>query len=63
MTREQVSRTLRILEHLRMASYEAESEREERELTAEYGRLWRSIESYVEGKTPYAAHPGAHTHD
>lgn len=53
MTREQVSRTLRYMEHLRMASYEADSEREERKLTAEYGRLWRSIAPYVEGKTPY----------
>lgn len=54
MTREQVSRTLRYMESIRLASYEAETKREEQRLKAEYGRLWRSIEPYVNGEQPYS---------
>ena len=53
MTREQVSRTLMHMEQIRMDSYEAETAREEKRLTAEYGRLWRVIQPFVEGKEPY----------
>jgi hypothetical protein len=53
MTREQVSRTLMYMEHLRLSSYEAETRKEKRRLNAEYGRLWASIRPYVEGTEPF----------
>lgn len=53
MTREDVSRTLRYMEHLRESSYEA-SPRKAKQMDAEYGRLWESIRPYVEGKIPYS---------
>jgi len=54
MTREQISQTLRYMEHLRMESYEAETKAQERRLVSEYGLLWKSIEPYVTGKEPYS---------
>lgn len=50
MKRSEFSRTLRHMEHLREASYEAETAREERRLIAEYGRLAKLIEPYVKGE-------------
>lgn len=55
MTRDDVSRTLSHMERIRMDSYEADTKAEERQLTAEYGRLWRAIEPYVSGRRPYKA--------
>jgi hypothetical protein len=55
MTREQISQTLLYMERLRLDSYEAESRAEERRLTQEYGRLWRMVRPYVEGKIPYSS--------
>lgn len=52
MTREQVSQTLRYMEQIREDSGEAEPPVAKR-LIAEYGRLWRIVKPYVEGKTPY----------
>jgi hypothetical protein len=49
MTRDEYSRTLRYMERLRMDSYEAETAREERRMTAEYGRLAKQIEPYALG--------------
>jgi hypothetical protein len=54
MTRDQVDRTLSEMERIRMDSYEAETPAEEKRLTAEYGRLWRAIEPYVNGREPYS---------
>lgn len=53
MTYEEVARTLRHMEHLRLSSYEAETRAEERRLTTEYGRLWKSIRPYVEGELQF----------
>lgn len=53
MTRDQVSTSLRYMEHIRELSYEAESEREKRRLIAEYDTYWKVIEPYVTGKRPY----------
>ncbi len=57
MTREEVSRTLRHMEQIRMDSYEAEGAREEKRLDREYGRLWKLIEPYVNGTKPYTEAP------
>jgi hypothetical protein len=54
MTRDTVNGILRQMEQIRMDSYEAETVREERRLDREYGRLWKIIEPYVTGKTPYS---------
>lgn len=53
MTREQVNQTLRMMEHVRELSYEADTAKEERRLTREYGAMWKSIEPYVQGQKPY----------
>jgi len=45
---------LSYMERLRMDSYEADSASEEKRLVAEYGRLWRIVQPYVEGKIPYS---------
>lgn len=52
MTREELSRTLMYMERLRMNSYEAETKRQEREMVAEYKRLWETIEPYVRAENP-----------
>lgn len=49
MKRSEFSRTLRYMEGVREAAYEAENTTEERRLNAEYLRLWRSIEPYANG--------------
>ena len=49
MKRSEFSRILRHMEHLREASYEAESKREEKRLIAEYGRLSKAIRPYATG--------------
>ena len=49
MTRAEVNRTLMHMEGLREASYEADSKREEKRLTAEYGRLSKAILPYLTG--------------
>ena len=54
MTREDVARTLRMMEHVRELSYEAGTKKEEKRLTAEHGRMWRAIKPYVEGSRPYS---------
>lgn len=48
MTRDEYSRTLRHMEHIRMASYEAESNRERRRLEREYAELAVQIEPHIE---------------
>lgn len=53
MTRDDVARTLRMMETCRMMSYEAETKKEERRLNREYGQMWRAIEPYVSGKKAY----------
>lgn len=60
MTREQVSQTLRMMEHVRELSYEAENAREERRLTKQYGDMWKFIEPFVTGKEPYSEPPHMH---
>lgn len=54
MTRADVERTLRMMETCRELSYEAESKREEARLVREYKAMWKAIEPYVSGTTPYA---------
>ena len=49
MTKAEISRTLAYMERLRMDSYEADTEEEEAELVAEYGRLWKTVEPYLRG--------------
>lgn len=57
MTRDDVARTLRMMEQCRELSYEARNKREERRLTREYDAMWNAIEPFVTGKTPYAMEP------
>lgn len=57
MTRESVNSILMEMERIREASYEADSAREEKRLVREYGRLWKVIEPYVSGATPYSPSP------
>jgi len=57
MTRTAVSRALMELERIREASYEADTKREERQLTAEYNRLWKAIEPFISGREPYTPEP------
>lgn len=54
MTRDDVARTLRMNEHCRELSYEANSKREEGRLVREYKAMWKAVEPYVSGTTPYA---------
>lgn len=54
MTRDDVNRTLRMMETCRMLFYEAETRKEERRLTREYGQMWKEIKPYVEGARPYS---------
>ena len=53
VTRDDVARTLRMMETCRMMSYEAETKKEERRLNRQYGQMWKAIEPYVSGKKPY----------
>lgn len=55
MTREDVARTLRMMERVREMSYEAETKREERRLVREYGRMHKAIEPYITGKKQYSS--------
>jgi hypothetical protein len=59
MTRDQLTRTLQQMERIRLDSYEAETPAEERRLTAEYGRLWKTIEAYVTGRERCSDDPPA----
>lgn len=54
MTRDDVARTLRMMETCRMVSYEAETKKEERRLNCEYSQMWKAIQPYVSGKKPYS---------
>ena len=54
MTRDDVARTLRFMEHVREQSYEAETKREERRLVREYSQMARAIKPYIDGTTPYS---------
>jgi hypothetical protein len=54
VTRAEVAQQLRLMEHCRHLSYEAETKREERRLLREYGLMWRAIEPYVNGTKPYS---------
>lgn len=54
MTRDDVNRTLRMMEQCRHLRMEAETITEERRLTREYRRMWDSIEPYVSGNKPYS---------
>jgi alpha-galactosidase len=47
LTRNDVSRMLMHMEHLRMSADEADTEREEREMMREYRRLWKAVEPYL----------------
>lgn len=49
MKRSEFSRTLRHMESLREASYEADTKRDEKRLVAEYGRLSKAIRPYTTG--------------
>lgn len=53
MTKEQVATVLRHMENVRLASYETDSKAEERRLTKEYGRLFRTIKPYILSEKPY----------
>lgn len=57
MTREQVNRILRDMEHIRELSYEAENKKKEAELVREYEQLWAAIEPYIDGDIPYDPSP------
>lgn len=48
MTREEYSRTLRYMEHIRLASYEAETERHRLQLEKEYAALSRQIAPFID---------------
>lgn len=50
MTRDEYSRTLRYMEHLRECMDEAETPREEKRMEREYGALWKSIKPYATGE-------------
>jgi hypothetical protein len=54
VTREAVARLLGEMEQIRMDSYEADTPAEEHRLTAEYARLWKVVEPYVNGKRTYS---------
>lgn len=54
MTRDDVARTLRMMEHVRHLSYEAETKREERRLVREYARMAKAIKPYIDGTIPYS---------
>lgn len=43
-----ISRTLQTMEYLRLASYEAETPREERRMTREYNELFKSIKPLLD---------------
>jgi hypothetical protein len=49
MKRSDYERTLRMMEHVRLASYEAETKAEEKRLIADYGRMWKAIEPFATG--------------
>ena len=49
MKRSEYSRILRQMEHVREASYEADTKREEQRLIAEYGRLSKAIRPFTTG--------------
>lgn len=53
MTRADVERTLRMMEHVRELSYEAESKKEERRLIREYKAMHEQIKPYITGAKPY----------
>ena len=53
MTRDQVNSILRQMEQIRMESYECETDAQVKKLDAQYGRLWRAIEPYINGRKPY----------
>lgn len=55
MTRDEYSRTLRYMEHIRMASYEAETKAEARRLNREYAILSKQIEPYALDQRPFDA--------
>lgn len=54
MKRREVEQQLRLMEHCRHLSYEAETKREEARLIRQYNMMWRAIKPYVEGKKPYS---------
>ena len=54
MTRDQVNRMLRTMEHVREMSYEADTKAEEKRLCREYARMHKAIEPYITGKKQYS---------
>jgi hypothetical protein len=57
VTRDDVNRTLRMMETCRMMSYEADTKTEERRLNRQYNQMWKSIKPYIDGKRPYTDAP------
>lgn len=57
MTRDQVNRVLREMEHVREASYECETPAQERRMSREYGRLSKIVKPYLDGSRPYSEEP------
>ena len=53
MTRADVERTLRMMEHARELSYEADTKEEDRRLIREYKAMREAIKPYLIGKKPY----------
>lgn len=54
MKRADFEQTLRMMEHVRHLSYEAETKREERRLIREYSAMHRAIAPFVTGKKTFS---------
>ena len=54
MKRADFERTLRLMEHVRHLSYEAETKAEERRLIREYKAMHSAIELYINGTVAFS---------